>query len=163
MGSSSSFAALGRKFDAAAVVVGADTTPATVKAAQVMKSSIAGFLGGPSKRLRGVGNAGAMIGPRYAIAQAGSAHCLALVGMYGPAHLYERDMPAHPVGVRETRARAGGEVYMRVPHGRGWATGPWIAGGSTGKHPFEKGTNAVLPVVPRIYQAETHAALARIF
>lgn len=113
-----------------------------------MKTSITGLMAeasGGDLRLSGVGKKGARIGARYKAATAGY-NAAALLHAYGPAHFVERDTSPHGLGAR------GDEVTLMVLPDGGVRTGPWVGGGSQGKHPFAKGVTAIEPIAPRIFQ-----------
>ncbi len=130
------------------------------KGAQIVKNdtiaSAAAVTGG-SLRLRGVkgkrGGRGARLGVTYKVEGSGST-TTAIVKAVGPWALIERDVKAHDVGVR-------GQVLI-LPDG-GFATGPFIAGGSRGKHPWKKGTAVAQPKVARLYDREVKAHIRKNF
>lgn len=88
-------------------------------------------------KLRGVGKKGARIGVRYDIA-----NNKALVRATGPFHLLERDTKAHRIPkVRGSRARKRVVVIPGVGV-RAFAN----VKGTKGKHPWEKGVAAAIPI-----------------
>jgi hypothetical protein len=91
----STVAALNRKIHHFAVEINGATRSGTNKSALAVVTSVAGFLGGRSIVLRGVGSSGAKVGVRYDIK--GTRNPTALVYMFGPAHLIERDTSAHTI------------------------------------------------------------------
>lgn len=187
----STAAALNRRMHRFAADIEGVTKRATDQSALALTLSVAGFLGGRSIRLRGVGSSGAKVGVRYDIK--GAANPTALVFMFGPAQLIERDTKAHEIIGRSvgklkkgstkgfTRiARAGArhgakqDLYnalfggtgggrMDLGGSDGWRTGPFHHPGTSGKHPWKKGLEAARPVIPRIYDRELTAAGRRIF
>ena len=145
-----------------------------------MKASVTGLMAeasGGDLRLSGVGktsprrgsriDAGAKIGARYLAAKTGGG--LVSFGRYGvsgadavlfatgPAHLVERDTKIHGLGVRGS-----GVSLMVLPDGE-VRTGPWIGGGSQGKHPFERGVRAVEPQAEAIMHGWIAKDLGRIW
>ena len=107
------------------------------------------------KRLRGVGKKGARIGVKYDIK--GFGNPTALVRAYGPFHLYERDVKRHQVGVR---AKAG---LMTLPGDSQAAYGPFMAGGSKGKHSWEKGVAMSIPISRQVFRRALSASLRSSF
>jgi hypothetical protein len=73
----------------------------------------------------------------------------AIVHATGPWQFVERAVSPHAVGIR--LEEAGQQPVMLVPGGSGFATGPWIAGGSPGKHPFKLAAQKSKPQVTRLY------------
>jgi hypothetical protein len=159
-------------------------TKAVNAAAFTVKSSVAGFLGGNSITLSGVGKKGAKIGVRYTIR--GTRNPTALVFATGPFHLIERDTKPHVIigysigrlgkgkGSRSKAARhaAKQDLYNALFGGQGgrmqiggdeWRTGPFNHPGSTGKHPFERGVNAARPNVQRIYRSMVNESIRKSF
>lgn len=103
--------------------------------------------------LRGVGKAGAKVSVTSAPTPAGT-----IVKMTGPAHFIERDTSRHMVGTGALGDNFG--MAMHMPDGR-WATGPFMAGGSQGRHPFERGVDEVRPVAPKIYDKGVRVAAVK--
>lgn len=76
----------------------------------------------------------------------------AIIRAQGPWQFIEHDIAPHAVGVR-AEAR-GEEAVMLVPGGTGFATGPWIAGGSHGKHTWRLASARSKPKVKKLYDQE---------
>lgn len=128
---------------------------------RVIRAEMLATLGastGGSFRLRGVGKAGARLGVQVRTVGSGSA-TTALVKATGPWQFLENDTKRHAVG---TRVEARGEQpVMYTPWG--YRTGPWIAGGSTGKHPWRAGKEASQPIVSRLYNENVGRAIRTAF
>jgi hypothetical protein len=110
-------------------------------------------------RLRGVGHAGARLGVVNKTFGAGSG-LTAAVHATGPWQFIERDTPRHEVGARA--ADRGDQPRLNFGNGE-WATGPFMAGGSTGKHPWRLGTGHAKGRVAKLYEKEVGAAIRRAF
>jgi hypothetical protein len=87
----------------------------------------------------------------------GASNTTAIVYATGPFHFIERDTARHGVGTRGY-----GVSLMEMPDGD-WATGPFFAGGSSGKHPFERGVDVVSPSADRLAHAPIYTGLAGIW
>jgi hypothetical protein len=119
-------------------------------------------------KLRGVGKfnggnrTGARVGVTSRILTSSTAEASGIVQGTGPLQLIERDTSAHAiprtVGSRRGRTASGRLSHKRVATGTissgrrplliggiggNWVTGPVRHPGTTGKHPFERGVNAV--------------------
>lgn len=106
-----------------------------VKTSVLAQMAAAGVKDG---KLRGVGKKGTRIGVRYDF----TGQAVALVRATGPFHLLERDNKPHrEPKVRGSRARRRVLVIPGVGV-RAWANHP----GSKGKHPWEKGVVAAMPI-----------------
>lgn len=146
----------------------------------LFKGSVAGFLGGNSIVLSGVGKNGAKVGVRYDIK--GKQNPTVAVFMTGPAHFVERDTEKHDVprttgsrrvrlesgrlsSKRESTGRATSAKRQRVPMfipGVGWRTGPFRrTGGSKGRHVFERGVERAEPLAVELYRKRIGGALGR--
>lgn len=187
----STVAAFNRRMHRFAAEVNGITKSGTNQAALAVVTSVAGFLGGRTITMRGVGSSGAKVGVRYDIK--GAQNPTALIYMFGPAHLIERPTSAHVIigrsvgrvkrgstkgltkgdraGVRSDKkqelynALFGGEAGGRMDIGRSddWKTGPFRHPGTKGKYPWRKGLEAVRPHLPKIYERGVAAAGRRIF
>lgn len=105
-----------------------------VKASVLTQMQAAGVTGG---KLRGVGKKGAKIGVRYDILGD-----KALVRATGPFHLLERNTKPHRIP-KERGPRARRRVVVIPGVGvRAFAQSP----GTKGKHPWEKGVVAAIPI-----------------
>jgi len=83
----------------------------------------------------------------------------ALIKATGPWHLIERDTAKHQVG-----AKLNSEGDYPVLHWGGiWATGPFMAGGSHGRHPWRIGTKHAQPKVAKLYEKEVGGAIRKAF
>lgn len=127
------------------------------------------------KKLRGVSwrKGGAKIGVRYQIRR-GTYGPYAVIGAYGPFHLLERDTRQHPAPSVAGRARktggldvfgpafnkrAGKAKVMKI--GNDFAVGPFLVGGSKGKHTFAKGTEIAKPKLSSVMKQAQRQALVR--
>lgn len=126
-------------------------------AAQTVKTSVQSQMaaaGVQNGKLRGVGKRGAKIGVRYDVAGA-----KALVRATGPFQLIERDTKAHRIPkVRGARARKRLVVIPGVGV-RAWAQSP----GTKGKHPWEKGVVAAIPIQHKAQQIALLQSLRKVF
>lgn len=132
--------------------------PIVEKAGQVavgeaIVGAVSANMGGKSIVLSGVGKHGAKVAVKAVHIGAET-----IVRMTGPAHFVERDTNPHPVGTGAVSEAQGHRMHM--PDGR-WATGPFIAGGSQGKHVFARGVDEVRPVAPKIYEKGVRVAALR--
>lgn len=152
--------ALSGRFEKAGREVQGIVKVGNVEAGRMVAGSVAAFLGGPRIRLRGVGKAGATVGVQTQGGRASSGAEGAIVRMTGPAQFIERDTPKHLVGTEGNGDDFGS--HMAMPDGR-WATGPFMAGGSTGRHPFQRGVESATPAVPQVYRRGVQGALRRTF
>lgn len=127
--------------------------------------AVAKNMGGKSVFLSGVP-------AKVGVAMAPSPKDGVVVKMTGPAPLLEFDTPRHLVGTgyqTRTRNRKDGSTSvsdtetstrMRMPDGR-WATGPFMAGGSTGQHNFRDGVAEVEPTATGIYNKGVRVAAVK--
>lgn len=134
------------------------------KGAQIIKidtlASAAAVTGG-TLALRGVksrSGKGGRLGVVYTITGAG-ASTVAAVKAVGPWVLIERDTKRHEVG---TKTKNGRPAVLLLPDG-GFATGPFMAGGSKGKHPWALGTARAQPKVTKLYQQEVTREILKNF
>lgn len=153
MSTSRSPAELARKLRQAGGAIDGAAKDGVGKAALLVKTSVLGELGGRT-RLRGVGKKGAKIGVRYDIK--GTGNPTALVRATGPFHLIERDTRPHDVSPKGKRKA------INIP-GIGPKAYATRAGGSKGRHPWEKGVNRALPIIPRVMMEEQSRSLRRFF
>lgn len=126
-------------------------------AAQTVKTSVQSQMaaaGVQNGKLRGVGKRGAKIGVRYTITAS-----KALVRATGPFQLIERDTKAHRIP-RE-RGRRAKKRYAVIPGVgvRAWAQSP----GTKGKHPWEKGVVAAIPIQHKAQQIALGQSLGKVF
>jgi len=118
------------------------------------KQTIKGFA---PARLRGAGRRGANLDVSYNVVGSGE-EAASLVFARGPWQLIERDTAAHQIPrQRGPRARAryavfGNNVFSRVSHP-----------GTRGKHPWEHGVNAAVPLVNELFRTKGALAIRRIF
>jgi hypothetical protein len=126
-------------------------------AAAAVKTSVLAELaaaGAATGRLRGVGRKGARVGVTYTIAEK-----TALVRATGPFQLIERDTRAHRIP-KERGSRARKRVVVIPGVGvRAFAEHP----GTKGKHPWEKGVLAAVPIQEKAQQIALGQALARAY
>lgn len=126
-------------------------------AAQTVKTSVQSQMaaaGVQNGKLRGVGKRGAKIGVRY-----DTIGDKALVRATGPFHLLERDTKAHTIPkTRGARARKRVVVIPGVGV-RAYANHP----GSKGKHPWEKGVVAAIPIQRKAQAIALQQSLARAY
>lgn len=126
-------------------------------AAQAVKTSVQAQMasaGVQNGKLRGVGKRGAKIGVRY-----DALGDKALVRATGPFHLIERDTKAHPIP-KKRGARARKRVVVIPGVGvRAWANHP----GTHGKHPWEKGVVAAIPIQRKAQGIALRQSLARAY
>ena len=129
-----------------------------IAAARVVEDTVAGFMGGKTVEMRGVGPGGAKVGLRSKIIPGSNPK--AIVSMTGPAHLLERDTPEHMVGTGAT-----GDAHGQVMHfgNSQWATGPFLAGGSTGRHMFRDGVKVAEPIIERVFARAVARAELKAF
>jgi hypothetical protein len=128
-----------------------ETAALAVKRSVTAQMVAAGVKGG---RLRGVGKRGARIGVRYDIKDK-----KALVRATGPFHLIERDTKAHRVPKqRGVRARKRVVVIPGVGV-RAYAN----VKGTKGKHPWEKGVDAAIPVQHMAQGVALHQAVLKAY
>lgn len=124
----------------------------TVKTSVLTQMQAAGVNNG---KLRGVGRKGAKVGVRYDF----GGQKTALVRATGPFHLLERDTRAHrEPKIRGARARKRILVIPGVGV-RAWANHP----GSKGKHPWEKGVIAAVPIQEKAQGLALHRALVKAY
>lgn len=120
-------------------------------------TAVSANMGGRSIFLSGVGSAGAKVSVTT-IDAAGAV----VVKMTGPAHFVERDTQRHMVGTGAVSVYAGHAMsWPGVNTEGGWVTGPFMAGGSQGRHPFERGVDEVRPVAPKIYDKGVRVAAVK--
>lgn len=123
-----------------------------VKTSVLAQMQVAGVTNG---KLRGVGKKGAKIGVRYDF----TGRDTALVRATGPFHLLERDTKAHRIPkVRGSRARKGVVVIPGVGV-RAFAQ----SRGTKGKHPWEKGVVAAIPIQEKAQGLALIAALKKAY
>lgn len=123
----------------------------------------------PSRRLRNVGKSGARVGVRYDM-RAGR-NPTALVRATGPLHIIERDTRAYVIvpGARrgrKSRAARQAPITFAGVQPLGTPEHPSYRvnhPGTTGKHPFEKGVDAVADDVPQIIMQELRDTMKEIF
>ena len=117
-------------------------------------------------RLRGVGNGstasgniGAALGVAGTVIGSGR-NMNGVVHATGPWQFIERDTPRHMVGTG-----AFGDNHGQVMHfGNGeWATGPFEAGGSHGKHPWRIAMESGGKKVEKLYEKQLSAAIRKAF
>lgn len=130
----------------------------TVKiAALAVKTSVLEQLqaaGVKDQRLRGVGKKGAKVGVNFSVA--GST---ALVKATGPFHLIESNTKPHRIP-KERGPRARRRVVVIPGVGvRAFADHP----GTKGKHPWEKGVGAAVPVAAKAEQVALGLALRKAY
>lgn len=112
---------------------------------------------GADMRMSGVGKRGAKVGVRYDVL--GYTNPTARVYATGPLHIVERGTKAHRIP-KQRGARARKRLLVIPGVGvRMWANHP----GTTGKHPWQRGVAAALPVVPAIFRVEVAKALKETF
>jgi hypothetical protein len=126
-------------------------------AALAVKTSVTAAMaaaGVNNGKLRGVGKKGAKVGVRYDVA--GNT---ALVRATGPFQLIERDTKDHRIPkMRGSRAKKRVVVIPGVGV-RAWANHP----GTKGKHPWEKGVIAAVPVAEKAHGAALYQALEKAY
>jgi len=155
MGTSRSPAELASKLIRAGEAVPAAARAGVSQAAFLVKKSVqaelqaAGVNGG---RLRGVGKKGAKVGVSYTVA--GTEHPTALIRATGPMHLIESDTKAHEIKAKKAHAINIGGVGPRAS-----AHHP----GTRGKHPWAKGVDHAIPLVPEVMFKEQAKSLRRFF
>lgn len=124
----------------------------TVKTSVLTQMQAAGVTNG---RLRGVGKKGAKIGVRYDF----GGRKTALVRATGPFHLLERDNKAHRIP-KERGSRARKRVVVIPGVGvRAFAQHP----GTKGKHPWEKGVVAAIPIQEKAQGLALQVALVKAY
>jgi hypothetical protein len=156
MGTSRSAGELSRKLRGAAGAIEGAARDGVGKSALMVKKSVQAELvrvGVRGGRLRGVGKKGARIGVRYDVK--GTKNPTALVRATGPFHLIERGTKPHTI----TPKKKGGAINIAGTGPRRFAKHP----GTRGKHPWAKGVNRVLPLVPKVMAREQSASLNRYF
>ncbi len=165
MGTSTSWAQLDHKLKALAQDA-ADMPKGQVgRSALLTKKSVQAFM---PARLRGVGRNGRKLTAKYNEHGAGS-EASALVFVIGPLQLIERDTKAHDIPkVRGSRARTRYAVLpAAVARSSGKGSSRVFARvhskGTKGKHPFEKGVNAAVPLIQREFDAAGALLLRRHF
>lgn len=154
MGTSRSFAELGRKVATAGRQLDRVQRDAVGKSALLVKTSVQSQLvaaGVTNGRLRGVGTRGARIGVGYNLR--GTTNPSAVVRMRGPAHLIESDTRAHVIKPKRKKA-------VMTPYGpRARVRHP----GTKGKRPWKKGVAAALPKTRAVFLDSITSNLARVF
>lgn len=116
-----------------------------VAVGEAIVGAVSANLGGKSIFLSGVGK---NVSVKSIPSPAGT-----VVKMTGPAHFIERDTPKHLVGTGATGPSRGfAMAWPGVTTDGGWVTGPFMAGGSKGKHVFERGVDEMRPIAPKIYE-----------
>jgi hypothetical protein len=153
LGTSRSWGELAGKMQRAAVGVADVPREATGRASLVAKRALEAAA---PKRLRGVGKKGAKLGVRYNVGNYPSG-AQSLIYATGPWQLIEADTRPHRIPRQRGRRRR----YVVIPGVgvRASAQHP----GTKGKHPWEKTTTALRPVLPRIYEAEVVSAFRKVF
>lgn len=125
-------------------------TTSLARAAFAAKRSIQ-HQSGYADRLSGVGQRGARLNVRYDIKGHGL-NAAALIRATGPFHLLERDTKPHEIRPKGRRSGKLAALGFRPPRAISTPYGPRQRvqhPGTTGKHPFEKGVNAALPIIRR--------------
>lgn len=156
MGTSRSVGDLASKLIRAGDAIPRAARDGVSKSALLVKTSVlaelqsAGVHGG---RLQGVGKKGAKVGVRYTVA--GTDHPTALVRATGPFHLIESDTKPHDIKAKKKQA-------INIP-GIGARASAHNTGGSRGKHPWAKGVDRAIPLVPELMFAEQVKSLRRFF
>ena len=111
-------------------------------------------------RLRGVGKSGARLGVVSKVVGSGRS-TTGIVSARGPWILIEKDTKPHVVGAKEG---PDGPAHLAVPGAdTGWRTGPFIAGGSHGKHPFVLAAERARPKVGRLYATTVGKEITSVF
>jgi hypothetical protein len=155
VGTSHSWGELSGKINALARDAGDMPKTQVSEASLVVKKSVQTFM---PERLRGVGKKGAKLTVRY---NEGSFDdgAKALVYVLGPAQLVERDTKAHRIP--RDRGRRGRRRYAVIPGVgvRAYAQHP----GTKGKHPWQKGVDAAMPIVRRIFAHSGEVLMRRHF
>ncbi len=95
----------------------------------------------------------AKLGVSYKV-EGGGSNTVAAIKATGPWALIERDVKRHEVGVH-------GQI-LALPDG-GFAYGPFMAGGSRGKHPWKIGTKRAQPKVAKLYDRELRDHIRKNF
>jgi hypothetical protein len=140
----------------------------------VIRSEIRSVTG--DMRLSGVGRRGAKVGASFKVSGTGGS---ATVKATGPLHIIERDMPPHDIQPRGYRVSKrylnlvakgklpadGKRIYLgggkALKFGGGFYRRASLAGGSRGKHPFERGWKKAAPETTRIFQREVRATFRK--
>lgn len=164
MGTSNSPAELARKLARVAVLVEKDVDyAATEAAALLIKSNIVAIA---PKRLKGVGKRGAKLGVRYNIGHYEAA-AKALIYATGPFQLVERDTKAHAIPRANRRNRTVVHLpysVQTVSHASGTTAVATVHHpGTKGKHPFEKGALAAMPLIGPLYDSRLALVMHEIF
>lgn len=156
MGVSRSPLQLAEKMAVAAVEVGeipAIATKAAGEAAAALIRAVA------PARLRNVGKKGAALNVVVTSWSApGGAKGIVKPHPAGPWSIIEFDTKAHTIPKERKRGR---RRAVRMPDGQVRSTVHHP--GTKGKHPFEKGAAAAVPLIPGFYQEATTVALGRVF
>ncbi len=122
------------------------------------------------ERLSGVGKNGAKLGAGYnVLSSEGVAR--ALVHATGPWQLIERDTKAHQIPKqRQSASFVGVYGHAVIPggavggvHGAGGVRTRVKHPGTKGKHPWAKGVDAAVPLIPQAQSAAVTASLSAIF
>lgn len=127
--------------------------------------AVSANMGGKSVFLSGVPS-------KVGVAMVPSPNDGVIVKMTGAAKLLEFDTPKHIVGSgyrTSVKVRKDGSTSvsdsesgtrMRMPDGR-WATGPFMAGGSSGRHMFRDGVATIEPKATDIYNKGVRVAAVK--
>lgn len=181
MGTSKSAAELSRKLNAYAESIPNANREAIGESALLIKDTVLPLMAaatGGDLRLSGVGRPpGAKIGVRYDVK--GSQNPTALVRATGPAHFVEWDVKPHTVVAKRTARRTSRRGRIAAVEGGdtsgitgvlaseritgGFAKYAKNAGGSKGRHPFERGVNIAQPRIPEHFGRVHNRALLRAF
>jgi hypothetical protein len=110
--------------------------------------------------LRGVSRkkGGAKLGAVVKVSGSGNS-TTAIIKATGPWQFIERDTARHQVGAKLNA----NEDYPVLHWGNVWATGPFMAGGSHGRHPWAIGEHHAQPKVKTIYEKEVFGAVRKAF
>ncbi len=108
-----------------------------------------------SNRLSGVGRKGVKVGVGYDIK--GTANPTALVQARGALHLIERNAKPHDI-----RPRKRGGKRALGNESKGFAAASAHHPGTTGKHPFEKGVAAGVPVAMKAASTSVAQTLVKV-
>jgi hypothetical protein len=176
VGTSSTFAELGKKMEKAADELTRRSDAEIILAsAKGVKKSVAAELArvAPGGRLN-VGKNGQRVTVYYKLLRKGET---AIVAMRGPAHLIERDTKAHLIGAGRSRTvsgrkfkneargrKASARKATRLLHiGNRVVVGPVRHPGTTGKHPFERGVKRHLPSVGKTFESGVDKIMGAVF
>lgn len=153
--------------------INANVADSVGKAALALKRSVQANLVaavGPELRMSGVGRrstasrGGAKVGVRYDIK--GTRNPTALLRMFGPAHLIERDTKAHTITARARTTTARGRrrrgARVLVFRGGGFATSVNHPG-TKGKRVWERGIRTATPVAMAHLRGAVGRSLSEVF